>query len=148
MKAIVCMLLMSTVFLSNAQSKDYNSKKGYAAKGYDVVAYFDNKVTKGEAAYMTDHDGIRYKFSSQEHLKSFKADPEKYKPQYGGYCAYAIAVSGKKVDINPETYEIRDGKLYLFYNSGRNNTLELWKAAAPDKLKIKADANWDKIKSK
>ncbi|MEX0360983.1 MAG: YHS domain-containing (seleno)protein, partial [Allomuricauda sp.] len=80
-----------------------------------------------------------------ENLNVFKADPDKFVPQYGGYCAYAVAVSGKRVNVNPETFEIRDDKLYLFYNSGNTNTLELWLKESPEKLRTKADQNWNNL---
>ncbi|MFD2099431.1 YHS domain-containing (seleno)protein [Flagellimonas iocasae] len=147
MKQIVVSLFLITGFLLQAQSIDYNTKKGYAANGYDVVSYFEGMSQEGSKEISTQYDGINYKFSSQEHLEQFKASPKKFIPQYGGYCAYAVAVSGKKVSINPETYEIRDGKLYLFYNTGKTNTLELWLKESPQDLKSKADKNWEKIKN-
>ena len=134
--------------LVHAQTTDYNTKKGYAAEGYDVVAYFDNKAQEGLKEFSTEHDGVKYKFSSQANLDKFEGNPSKYTPQYGGYCAYAVAVSGKKVSVNPETFEIRDGKLFLFYNAGKTNTLELWLKEAPEQLKVKADKNWKKIGNK
>ena len=67
-------------------------------------------------------------------------------PQYGGYCAYAIAKDGKKVGVNPKTFEIRDGKLYLFYNSWGVNTLKKWQEDAIEFQK-KADKNWVDIKN-
>ncbi len=145
-KTILGLFLIIGSFVQ-AQSIDYNTKRGYAANGYDVVAYFEGKPKEGLKEISTEYDGVNYKFSNQEHLAAFKADPTKYIPQYGGYCAYAVAVSGKKVNINPETYEIRDGKLYLFYNAGKTNTLELWLNESPDELKSKADTNWEKIKN-
>ncbi len=147
MKKIILVLFLVVGTVLQAQSIDYNTKRGYAANGYDVVAYFEGKPKEGLKEISTEYDGVNYKFSNQEHLAAFKADPTKYIPQYGGYCAYAVAVSGKKVNINPETYEIRDGKLYLFYNAGKTNTLELWLNESPDELKSKADTNWEKIKN-
>ena len=147
MKQIFFSLFLITGILAQAQSIDYNTKKGYAANGYDVVSYFEGNPQEGLKEISTEYDGVDYKFSTQAHLTEFKADPTKYIPQYGGYCAYAMAVTSKKVSINPETYEIRDGKLYLFYNAGKTNTLELWLNESPDKLKSKADKNWEKIKN-
>ena len=126
-----------------AQTVDYNTKKGYVAKGYDVVAYFDNEAIEGKKEFTTMHYGVNYKFSSEKNLKTFIEAPEKYIPQYGGYCAYAIAEKSKKIDINPKTFEIRDGKLYLFYNSWGNNTLKTWKENNVKGLQIKADKNWE-----
>ncbi|HKK11191.1 MAG TPA: YHS domain-containing (seleno)protein [Flavobacteriaceae bacterium] len=131
-----------------AQSIDYNTKKGYVAEGFDVVAYFDHKAVEGNKEYTTTYDGVKYKFISQEHLDAFQQHPEKYIPQYGGYCAYAMGESGKKVNINPETFEIRDGKLYLFYNAWGTNTFELWLKDDVKGLQEKADQNWEAVKHK
>ncbi|MEW2919969.1 YHS domain-containing (seleno)protein [Muricauda sp. ANG21] len=147
MKRIVLSLFLITGLFLQAQSIDYNTKKGYAAHGYDVVSYFKGSAVEGLKEISTEYDGVQYKFTNKEHLEKFRSNPSKYIPQYGGYCAYAVAVSGKKVGINPETYEIRDGKLYLFYNKGKTNTLELWLNKSPNTLKSKADTNWEKIKN-
>lgn len=130
------------------QSKDYNTKKGYAVNGYDVVSYFKGKALEGNEDYVARFDGVKFKFVSKENLETFNSDPRAYLPKYGGFCAYAVAVAGKKVSVNPETYEIRDGELYLFYNSGKNNTLESWLAESPERLKLQGDTNWAKIKEK
>lgn len=140
------LLIVITSVAATAQSIDYNTKKGSVAEGYDVVAYFDNEAIKGKKDYRTTYDGVDFLFSSEEHLNQFKTDPEKYIPQYGGYCAYAVAVKSKKVKIDPETFEIRDGKLYLFYNSWGNNTLETWLEKDVKGLQQKADKNWEAIK--
>ncbi len=148
MNRIILLLVFFIAHSTSAQSIDYNTKKGYAVNGYDVVVYFNDKPQLGNAKYVTTYDGVRYKFSNQENLDKFNAEPIKYIPQYGGYCAYAVAVAGKKVTVDPKTYEIRNGKLYLFYNSWGNNTLESWREESPDILKSKADKNWEKIKNK
>ena len=142
---IVLLVLTST---TKAQNIDYNTKKGFVAMGYDVVEYFNNSAQAGEKKYSTEHDGAKYKFATQENLLIFKSDPEKYIPQYGGYCAYAVAIKAEKVGINPKTFEIRDGKLYLFYNSWGTNTLELWKKENVKGLQQKADQNWELMKLK
>lgn len=132
--------------LSFGQKIDYNLDNGYIAEGYDVVAYFSNKAIKGKVSYSTVYDGANYKFINKENLDEFKSNPSKYSPQYGGWCAYAIAVKSKKATINPKTFEIRDGKLYLFYNSWGTNTLKSWLKGNPTSLIKKADVNWEKIK--
>jgi YHS domain-containing protein len=143
-------LVLVLVLISNytfSQQIDYNTKKGFVVNGYDVVAYFNNAPREGSEEFTTKHDGVNYKFSSKENLETFKRTPEKFIPQYGGYCAYAVGEKSKKVGVNPETYEIKDGKLYLFYNAWGTNTLELWNEKNTMKgLQKKADQNWELIK--
>ncbi len=147
MKSLI--LFVFLVFNSTfAQNIDYNTKKGFAANGYDVVAYFKNKAIEGNKAFITTHDGVNYKFSSKENLEKFNKNPEKYMPQYGGYCAYAVAEKSNKVSIDPKTFQVKDGKLYLFYNAWGTNTLELWNNQNATYLKKKADKNWESIKFK
>ncbi|WP_299676482.1 YHS domain-containing (seleno)protein [uncultured Dokdonia sp.] len=129
-----------------AQQTDYYLKKGYVAEGYDVTEYFNNKAVEGDKKFTTEYDGVKFKFVSQANLDKFKANPSKYVPQYGGYCAYAVADKGKKISVDPKTFEIRDGKLYLFYNSWGVNTLEKWQEEGPEKLRGQADAAWSKVK--
>ena len=140
---IVFFIGISSTF---AQQIDYNIKKGFVANGYDVVSYFNNEAVKGNKKFKATFDNVDYKFVSQDNLNAFKANPEKYVPQYGGYCAYAIAVNAKKVSINPKTFEIRDGKLYLFYNSWGTNTLNLWLKENVKGLQEKADKKWEDLK--
>ncbi|MCK8520893.1 hypothetical protein M0D21_04915 [Aquimarina sp. D1M17] len=148
MKKIITALLLVVVTTISAQNIDYNTSKSFVAEGYDVTEYFNNKAVKGNSKFVTTHDNVKYKFANQENLEKFKKDPNKYIPQYGGYCAYAVAVNSEKVDINPKTFEIRDGKLYLFYNSWGINTLDKWIEEDAEKLQIKADQNWQNIKTK
>lgn len=148
MKTVTLILVFLIGFATSAQQIDYNLKKGYVAHGYDVTEYFNNKAIEGNTAFTTSHDGVKYKFASQENLDKFLANPTQYIPQYGGFCAYAVGEKGKKAGINPETFEIRDGKLYLFYNSWGTNTLESWLDKGPEKLQGQADAAWSRIKHK
>ncbi|MCT4700208.1 MULTISPECIES: YHS domain-containing (seleno)protein [Tenacibaculum] len=131
-------LLISTISFG----QQYNTKKGTIANGYDVVAYFSNQAIKGNKKNTTNYDGVTFLFSSHENLKLFQKNPKKYTPQYGGYCAYAIGKTNKRVSIDPKTFEIRNDKLYLFYNSWGTNTLKLWQEEGAEKLKKQADTNW------
>lgn len=135
--------LSTTVF---SQTIDYNTKKGFAANGYDVVAYFNNEAKEGIKKLKTIYNNVSYKFSSEENLNTFLEHPEKYIPQYGGYCAYAVALKSDKVSINPKSFLIKDEKLYLFYNAWGTNTLELWLKGNHNKLIEMANINWDIIK--
>jgi YHS domain-containing protein len=143
MKNFITILLLSISTTFFAQN--YNTKQGFVAEGYDVVSYFNNKAEKGNREFTTEFDGVKFKFSSKENLEIFKKSPKKYIPQYGGYCAYALGVKAGKVDVNPKTFEIRDGKLYLFYDSWGTNTFELWKKEGVEKLQKQANKNWLKI---
>ena len=138
---LLFLIISSTLF---SQKTEYYLKKGYIAEGYDVISYFNKKPLEGNKKYQTIYDGVKFKFSSEKNLALFKENPTKYIPQYGGYCAYAIGKTGEKVGINPKTFEIRDGKLYLFYNSWGTNTLKLWLKENPQQLKKQADINWKK----
>ena len=146
MKHVITLLVL--IISTSLYAQDYNTKKGFVAEGYDVVSYFNNTSVKGNKKFVADYDGVQFKFSSKENLEIFNTSPKKYVPAYGGYCAYAIGAKGEKVSIDPETFEIRDGKLYLFYNSWGTNTLELWEEEGAEGLKIKADKNWLNINKK
>lgn len=92
-----------------------------AIKGYDTVAYFtENKAVKGDSDFTYEWKDANWKFSSRENLELFKADPEKYAPQYGGYCAYAVS-QNDTAGIDPKQFTVLNGKLYLNYNKSINN---------------------------
>jgi YHS domain-containing protein len=125
--------------------KHYNLQKGIAIQGYDPVGYFtENKAVEGKKEFATFYEGSTYYFSSEQNKELFKKDPAKYEPLYGGWCAYAMGANGEKVEVDPETFKIIDGKLYLFYNKYLNNTLNKWNKDESN-LKSKADLNWQKI---
>lgn len=141
---IIPLWLLFANVLAVAQENS-NLKNGYAAQGYDVVGYFQNKIEKGDPKYNYSHNGVNYKFHNAENLSTFQKNPQTYVPQYGGFCAYAIAKNGKKVGVNPKTFTISDGKLYLFYNRWGVNTLEKWNDEGPETLQIQADLNWETL---
>ena len=120
-------------------------KNGLALDGYDPVAYFKlNKAVKGKPGFAVAYDGLLYYFSSQENRDLFKQHPSAYEPQYGGWCAFAMGSSGGKVEVDPGTFKLKDGKLYLFYNKYFNNTPKSWNKDEVTHY-LKADANWKKI---
>ncbi|MFY0594012.1 MAG: YHS domain protein [Roseivirga sp.] len=124
--------------------KHYNLKKGLAIQGYDPVAYFtENKAVEGSDKFSAKKNGITYHFSTEANKQLFLKSPSKYEPEYGGYCAYAMA-SGDKVRIDPETFKIIDNKLYLFYNFRFTNTLKSWNKDEPNLLP-NAEREWGKI---
>lgn len=119
----------------------FNIRKNIAIDGYDPVSYFDGKPLGGASDYKFTYRGITYYFVSAANLVRFKASPDKFEPAYGGWCAYAMGNSGEKVKIDPETFKIINGTLYLFYNFWGNNTLDSWNRNEK-KLKQAADQNW------
>ncbi|HSZ31676.1 MAG TPA: YHS domain-containing (seleno)protein [Puia sp.] len=124
--------------------KQFNLENGVGIKGYDPVAYFvQNKAIKGRKEFSSIYKGINYQFISSANLETFRSNPEKYEPQYGGWCAYAMGKEGSKVEVDPETFKIIDGKLFLFYNRFFNNTLKSWNLNEAN-LHTLADANWQK----
>ncbi|MFN0022961.1 MAG: YHS domain-containing (seleno)protein [Parvularculaceae bacterium] len=109
-----------------------------AVGGYDAVAYFeDGAPVKGAKGFALEHDGATWLFSSAENLEQFKADPEAYAPQYGGYCAWAAA-KGYTAPGNPKNWTVRGGRLFLNYNDKVQSD---W-LKDPDGFITKADANW------
>lgn len=146
MRHLIIVLIALSAISSFSQTKDYNVKKGAVANGYDVVAYFSNKAIKGNKKFATKYDNVSFYFSSKENLNIFKENPEKYIPQYGGYCAYAIAKKKTKMYVDPEVYEIRDGKLYLFYSSWLSSKLSDWQEGDTKKLQKQGDKNWEDLK--
>lgn len=114
---------------------------GLAVHGYDVVAYFtDGRPTPGTAVHSTVHRDATYRFASADHLAAFEANPERYLPRYGGYCAYGVSV-GAKFDGDPQLWRIVGGKLYLNLNEEIQRT---WEKDVPGNVE-KADRNWRKI---
>ncbi len=114
---------------------------GVAIRGYDPVAYFtDGRPRKGSDKFTTEYESATWKFASQEHLDLFEAEPEKYAPQYGGYCAYGVA-QDYLVKIEPENWTIVDGKLYLNYD---DEVQEKWENNIPDFLKS-ADSKFSQL---
>ena len=144
--ALIFYLIVSTsVAQTDVREKQFNLEDGLAIQGYDPVAYFvQHKAVKGKSAYTHTKDGVKYYFSSGANRELFIKNSSMYEPQYGGWCAYAMGESGEKVEIDPETFKITDGKLYLFYNSLFNNTLPKWNKNEVS-LKSNADKNWKTI---
>ena len=118
------------------------SGPGLAVHGYDVVAFFtEAKPMFGTDAHAFAHNGGTYRFASQANLDAFKANPSKYEPAYGGFCAYGAAL-GKKFDGDPRFWKIVDGKLYLNLNG---DIQAEWSKDIAGNI-AKADTNWGRIR--
>lgn len=114
--------------------------------GYDVVSYFTvNKAVKGDKKFAVEYNGADYYFASEKDQKAFKADPTKYLPQCDGYCAWGVAEKNVKFPVNPETFKVLNGKLYLFFNGDLDgkpfNTMTEWNKDEK-KLLGKIDEAW------
>ncbi|WP_340064471.1 YHS domain-containing (seleno)protein [Ascidiimonas aurantiaca] len=142
LKSPVLSFLPAFLMMFYAHSQEIYEKKGIAIHGYDIVSYFKDRPERGKKEFATTYKGIVFLFSSLAHKEAFINKPSRFLPQYGGFCAYAMALKGKKVKIDPKTYEIRNGKLYLFYHSGKTNTLQLWNKEGAEILIPKANDNW------
>jgi YHS domain-containing protein len=123
-----------------AQKPEVFADSGAAIRGYDPVAYFtSSKSVKGSKEFTAQWRGATWHFASADHRDRFAAAPEKYAPQYGGYCAYGVA-QGYTVSIDPAAWSVVDGKLYLNYSASVRRT---WEKDIPSYIR-KADANWPK----
>jgi YHS domain-containing protein len=123
----------------------YNvDRKGVALKGFDPVAYFTlSKPVKGKKEYAVQYDGATWRFADSGNRDLFLKKPERYVPQYGGYCAYAVAQGGL-FDIHPDAWTIYKGKLYLNQNL---SVRELWLKDIPRYIR-RADLLWPKIQKR
>jgi len=131
--------LPSTATAEKAISTTFFGSK--AAGGYDTVAYHTaKKAVKGKKTYSTQWRGANWLFSSAKNLQAFKANPEKYAPQYGGYCAWAAA-ENKLVKADPTIFDLHDGKLYLNYNA---KTQKDWNADRKGMI-TRGDQNYPRL---
>jgi YHS domain-containing protein len=127
-----------------AQKSEVFKTSDGAVRGYDVVAYFkQGQAVKGDAKYSYTWKDAKWLFSSQQNLDLFKAKPEQYAPQYGGYCAYGTS-QGHKAPIDPQAFTVIGGKLYLNYDADIKKT---WSKDQAGYIQ-KADKNWPAIKDK
>jgi len=131
-----------TLALSSAVAAgEFFEKDGVALRGYDPVAYFiEGKAAKGLTDYKASYRGSEFHFASGANRDAFRASPDKYAPQYGGFCAFGTA-GGYKAAIEPAAFRIVDGKLYLNYN---REVQAKWRADIPGYVK-KADAKWPEV---
>lgn len=115
-----------------------------AVSGYDTVAYFtDGRPVKGNAKFATTYKGAEFRFASANHLAAFRANPAKYAPQYGGYCAWAVS-QGYTASADPSVWKIVGGKLYLNYNQEIG---QKWSKNIPGFI-ASANKNWPTVLSK
>lgn len=151
MKRVLLGLAGAIMFAGSALSgEQYVDKTGFAASGYDVVAYRDlaaspigklpPKAVPGKASITAEYNGAKWAFSSAANRDKFKADPAKYAPAFDGHCAYGVAVGGK-VPGNPHLWRIVDGRLYLNITKV---VVGFWEKDIPGHIKT-GNKNWLKL---
>ncbi len=145
MKKIVFSIVITFFAISsiNAQAGEVFTSSGKAIKGFDVVAFYkDGRPSKGSDSLSWQWKEATWLFSSQANLDSFKVSPERYAPQYGGYCAYGTA-EGHKAPTETDTWTIINGKLYFNYNK---KVKEMWSKKQGELIK-QADQQWPSVKN-
>jgi YHS domain-containing protein len=141
--ALVVFLCGNIVLAAQTQPEIYSNESG-AIHGYDPVAFFEeSKPVKGNETLTYQWKEATWHFTSQKNLEVFKSNPEKYAPQYGGYCAFGMS-RGYKAKTLPETWTVLDGKLYFNYNL---DVKQDW-SKKPGEYIEKADKNWVDVKKK
>ena len=149
-KIIVAALLVAFTSTSFAQDKKANniddSKIGLL--GYSPVSYLDlGLAQRGLKQYKSIYKDIAYYFTSADQKKSFEKNPERYMPQYGGYCAFGV-YAGAKFRVDPTKFLVSNGKYYLFLNDVEVDAKQLWLDGDEPKLVSTANANWKTLRSK
>jgi YHS domain-containing protein len=143
-RLIILTAIIIATLHANAQKSEIFSNSGHAIQGYDPVAYFtEGKPVKGSENFSYQWKDATWHFASQQNLEAFKKTPEKFAPQYGGYCAYGLS-EGHKAPTEPDAWTITNGKLYLNYNTSVRSE---WQKGKEVRIQ-KADQNWPQIKNK
>jgi len=141
---ILLQLWLACVSSLMAQKSEVFNSEGKAIRGYDAVSYFtESKARQGSAQFVHSWKGSEWFFVSKQNLQAFIENPEKYAPQYGGYCAYGMG-EGHKATTQPDAWTIVNGKLYLNYNK---EVQKLWNANQSKYVQM-ADKNWPALKNK
>jgi len=143
MKSLPSFFLLTLLFCACGQKQPIYSTKAGAIKGYDPVAYFmESKPVKGKKDYSCEWMGAIWYFASKENRDMFESSPFDYAPQFGGYCAYGVAM-GDLVKVEPEAWKIVDNKLYLNYDLEYQKEWE----ANQDEFIAQAEAKWPELKA-
>lgn len=145
---LLCLAVLGTlfahpVFAADGDPKPLNlTEDGVAMKGYDVVAYhIDGKPVQGSRSISAEYGGATYQFASETNRSAFLADPERFAPAYGGYCAFGVLM-GEKVDSDPAQFRFVDGRLLVFFSGGTHSQ---WAKNPSSNLSI-GDRVWTRIR--
>jgi YHS domain-containing protein len=136
-RAAIALLVLALPAAAVAQRVNADRRQ-LAVKGHDVVAYFtEGRPVAGAAAFEHEVGGVRYRFASAANRDRFAQDPQRYLPQYGGFCAYAVS-RGYTADADPLAWRIVDGRLFLNYD---RDVQKIWEQDIPGRIR-QGDANW------
>ena len=143
---VIYLLMVVTTFAQNKMANNVDNSN-IALQGYSPVSYVDlGLAQKGVKEFKSEHDKILYYFTSAEQKAEFDKNPNKYLPQYGGYCAFGV-YAGAKFRVDPNKFIVEDGKYYLFLYNVELDAQQLWLAEENHQgLVKKADENWSKLK--
>lgn len=152
MKTIAAVLIHFFAALSWAQNSANINSSGVILDGYDPVSYFKpNGPVKGSDKFQTKFEDAIYFFATEQNKNEFIKEPKKFAPQFGGWCAYAVADSKSKVEVDPKSFLIQDGKLLVFYNGIWADTKKKWQTTK-DKSSAaflkEAESNWPDVSKK
>lgn len=121
------------------------TEDGLAIRGYDPVAYFtQGKPILGDPAFEVEHEGVRWRFANAEHARAFEAEPARYMPRFGGYCAWAVAAKGEAYPVDPMAWKIVDGALYLNFNA---DIQAAWEKDIPGFIR-EGRENWPQVRQR
>ena len=151
MKTITSLLFIGLITMSSlAVGQDLKSRYNIddskiALQGYSPVSYLDLGIAqKGLKAYKSTYGDLAYYFTSAEQKSKFDANPTKYLPQYGGYCAFGVSV-GAKFRVDPNKFVVKDGKYFLFLYDVEVDAQQLWLEGNHSELVAKSNTNWKKL---
>lgn len=117
-----------------------NLSGNLAIRGFDPVAYFDGAAKMGDPAFNAEYNGATFYFSDEANKDRFEVAPAQFMPAYGGWCAYAMS-EGKQFDVDPRSFKVLDGRLYLFYDGMGGHTIDFWNENEAARME-QAAANW------
>ncbi len=148
-KKTVFVLLFTIIgvagYAQNFKANHNTDDSKIALQGYSPVSYLEvGTAQKGIKEYKATYDGLNYYFTTKEQKSKFVGNEQKYLPQYGGYCAFGVAV-GAKFRVDPNKFVVKDGKYYLFLYDIEVDAQQLWLEGSHEKLVSKADGNWVKL---
>ena len=141
-RKLTTITLLLASFAASAGVETATDANDVILAGHDAVAYFtEKKPVLGRVQFTAQHDGAVYRFASAENRDLFRANPDKYAPAYGGYCAFGTSL-GKKFDVDGKAFEVVEGRLYVNKNL---DVYKTWRKDIPGNI-VKAEGHWAQIK--